>query len=132
MKNLVFINSTTKVPVVPASDGSATLPAETYYAELGIDTGKVPWHGLGSMHWKWDAALVASITIEATGLADVRVTAAAASGWVPLTAIATVSPAAAAGQDLASWADIGYPRLRAKVIVTTQGVLRGSFHTKGG
>lgn len=132
MKNLVFINATTKEPVTPDASGNATLGVATYYAELGVDTGKTAWHGLASMHWIWNGALVATITIEATGLHDVKVTDAAASGWVPLTAIATVSPAASASQDLASWADVGYPRLRAKVVVGTGGVLRGSYHTKGG
>lgn len=133
MKNLVFINSSTKVPVVPDdSVGNTTLAAATYYAELGVDTGKLPWHALASMHWIWNAALVATITIEATSLSNVKVTDAAASGWVPVATIATVSPAASASQDLASWVNVGYGRLRAKVVVATPGVLRGSFHTKEG
>ena len=113
------------------SDGYATLATGiTYYAELGLALNE--WIRQSSMHWQWsDATLVAAITVEASNMYAASLTGAAATaGWVPLAAIATVSPAGAASQDISSWGDVGYGRLRAKIVVTTGGRLRGSFHAK--
>lgn len=128
MRDLRFQHSTTKA-VVDNTLGVATLATGvTYYAELGLGTQE--WMGLSSIHWKYDGTIVAAITIEGTNFYEAGLTDAAATSWVPITAIATVSPAAVAGQSLSSWADSGYGRLRAKVVVTTGGALRGCFHSK--
>lgn len=151
MKNLVFVNVTDGTgPVTPDSPVNSTDPAytgyttlvsgKTYHAEIGFNKdfggggqgGKFEWHGLGSMHWKWDATLVATITIEGTNFKEKDVTDALADGWVDVAAITDVTPAASAAQSLntSEWKDLGYGRLRAKIVVTTGGKLRGSFHSK--
>lgn len=128
MRDLRFQHSTTGA-IVENTAGVATLAnATTYYAELGLGTQE--WMGLSSIHWKYDGTIVAAITVEGTNFPEAGLTDAAATSWVPITAIATVSPAAVAGQALSSWADAGYGRMRAKVVVTTGGTLRGSFHSK--
>lgn len=129
MQNLKFISSA-GVPQTPSDAyGTTTLAAGTYYAELHLE--KVRMKGLMSLHWKYDGALVATITIEGTNFQEVKLNAALNSGWATQPP-ATVSPAASAGETLSSWADVGTGRLRAKIVVGTQGVLRGAFNIKAG
>lgn len=103
--------------------------ATTYYAEFE----DVKSRALVSVHWKYSAALVAAITIEASNRYPDEVSAYAAvgSGWAT-TSATTVSPAASAGETVAHYADFNAARLRAKIVVTTGGTLRGDTHVKEG
>jgi hypothetical protein len=128
LKYLKFVDSNGK-PVDNDSTGTATLAnGTTYYAELGLNNTE--WASIGSMHWDWNAALVATITVEATNHYDVSLHTAVGARWIDIAAIADVTPTASASQNLTSWTDIGYGRMRAKVVVTTGGTLRGAFHVK--
>lgn len=119
---------------VEAVDGTgATLVASTtYYTELteeeGVDAG------LSSIEWKWDASIIATITVEGSNFADLNVYDAASAGWVALSPapIPTVTIAGgSASTSSGSWADQGFGRLRAKIVVGgTGGVLRGAIHHK--
>ena len=103
--------------------------ATVYYAEFDDvkDRSKI------AVHWKYNATLIASITIEASNRYADEVTsyAAVGSGWATTSATA-VSPAASAGETIAHYADMNAARLRAKIDVTTGGTLRGDVNTKGG
>jgi hypothetical protein len=127
MKYLKFVDSNGK-PIDNDSTGVATLAIGTYYAELGLNNTE--WASIGSMHWDWNAALVATITAEATNHYDVTLHTATGARWLDIAGITDVTPAASASQDISSWADIGYGRMRAKVVVGTGGTLRGAFHVK--
>ncbi len=121
------------------------LAGTTYYAEIG---------GMESMwdsiQWKWDLAIViTAITIESSNIPHwppdgatptfyegVRVWDAAAVGWHPETAIATVTAggggsAASSATTLTHIGGGGQRRQRAKIVVgATGGKLRGVPHHK--
>ncbi len=112
----------------------------TYYAELGGPDN--PW---SSIQWKWDAAvIVTAITVESSNLptsqgglgsefwAGVSPFAAAADGWHPETAVASIAIAGGtAGNQLVHIGGGGQMRLRAKIVVgATGGKLRGRPHHK--
>src|SRR5262245_36896988 len=78
----------------PASTGFTTLAAGTYYADLGaIDSSIV-----SSVHYGWDAALVAAITLEQTNFPDASIFGAAATSYWGSHAATTISPNASASQ----------------------------------
>jgi hypothetical protein len=131
MKYLKFVDSNGKPQAQDSSFFTALdngAGSATYYAELGLNN--LEWAGIGSMHWDWDATLAATITIEATNHYDVPLHTAVGARWIDIAAITDVVAATSASQDIASWADIGYGRMRAKVVVTADGNLRGAFHVK--
>lgn len=112
----------------------------TYYAEL--HGGEGMW---SSIQWKYDAAIViTAITIESTNFGTPRqeggddffggvdTFTAAASGWVPETAIATVTVAGGTAQtQITHIGGSGARRLRAKIVVgVTGGLIRGRAHHK--
>lgn len=138
MKNLIFYDSTTKLPVQPNSDLTSTLvTGVTYYAEL--DSGsKQEFQSIHSLHWLWDSAIIATITIEQTNCREIKVTDSAtallpASGWAAAPPATVSIPGGSASQDFGHWADDGAGRLRAKVVVGgTGGKLRGQYHSKAG
>jgi hypothetical protein len=130
MRNLKFITETTAVPKT-ASDafGNTTLAAGTYYAELDVD--KIKMKGLMSVQWIYDTDLEATITIEATNCVEADIEDPTTNlKWIDVAAIPDVVPVSTAGSVIGSWADVGYGRMRAKVVVTVQGVLRGCFNSK--
>ena len=116
----------------PNDAGTFTLSNGTvYYAEFMDD---IPDRTGLSVHWEYNAALVATITLEASnrpsdGPFAVTSYAAVGSGWAT-TSAAAVSPAASAGETVAHYADYMAARLRAKIDVTTGGTLRGTEHSK--
>lgn len=130
MQFLKLQQSTGVYPTFDAVTGDTTLVAGTYYAELNPNIQQ--WCGLHSIHWVWNGALIATITIDGTNFynADILGATGTTARWVDISAITDLTPAASASQDLSSWADVGYGRLRAKVVVSTGGVLAGSFHSK--
>lgn len=107
-----------------------TLAAGTFYAEL---TEFVDARSGFSLHYTYNAALVAAITIEVSNRdrADVTMYAAVGSGWAT-TSATTVSPAASAGETVGHYADMMAARTRIKIVVTTGGTLRIDEHSKGG
>lgn len=130
MRNLKFVTETTAVPKT-ASDayGNTTLPAGTYYAELDVD--KIKMKGLMSVQWIYDTDLEATITVEATNCIEADIEEPTSTlKWIDIASIPDVVPASSPGSIIGSWADVGYGRMRAKVVVTVQGVLRGCFNTK--
>ena len=116
----------------PDDTGTFTLSnATVYYVEFFDDIADRT--GL-SVHWEYNAALVAAITVEASnrpsdGPFAVSSYAAVGSGWAT-TSATTVSPAASADETVAHYADMMSKRLRAKIDVTTGGTLRGTEHSK--
>lgn len=131
MKYLQFWTNSTNVPLVNDSSNKATLADNTtYYAELGLNL--LEWCGLASLQWDW-ASLVATITVEATNHYDAPLTEATGARWIDIAAIPDVVPAGTS-QDISSWADAGYGRMRAKIVVGAGagdgGTLRGAFHAK--
>ncbi len=114
----------------PAADGSYTLKDATiYYFEFTDVIGK---RSSVSIHWKYDATIVAAITIEASNRpeADVSSYAAVGSGWAT-TVATTINLAASAGETVGHYADFMAARMRAKVDVTTGGVVLPYEHAKG-
>lgn len=127
MRRIVHIFSAGGTEQVPGADGiTYTLPAGTYFAELFDD---VPNRTGMSIHWEWNAALVATITFEATNYDARDVSAHSATLW-RTTGATTVSPAASASGTVAHYADYMAARMRAKIVVTTQGTLSGIEHSK--
>lgn len=112
---------------VQLAKGAPLVAGTTYYAGLGGNNMR-----LLSPQWKWDAALIATITYETSNFPDVPIYAAAASGWCPEPAIATLTiPGGAAGVDMEHIDDIGSQRMRAQIVVgATGGALRGRVHHK--
>jgi hypothetical protein len=128
MRMLVLFKSD-GVQQTPDDEGVYTLAnATTYYAEFREDIDDC---SVFSVHWKYNAALVAAITIEASNRPEHSVTsyAATGSGWVA-TGATTISPAASAGEALPQYADFAAFRGRAKIDVTTGGTLSGFEHSK--
>lgn len=129
MRVLTKLYTAAGVEQTPDDTGTFTLSnATVYYVEFFDDIGDRT--GL-SVHWEYNAALVAAITLEASNRPADRVTsyAAVGSGWATTSATA-VSPAASAGERVAHYADFMSARMRAKVDVTTGGTLRGTEHSK--
>lgn len=109
------------------ADGVYTLVTDTYYAELA---DAVDERSKLSVQWTYSAALIATITIEATNRDDLNLwDTSATAGWATTSATA-VSPAAAAGTSLQHYADFLAGRARAKIVVTTGGTLMGHEHSK--
>lgn len=114
----------------------------TSYYGLGGDASLVQ-----HIHIKWDAALVATITIESSDFHDVALNSTTAGDWVqenPSSGYTAVSPSGAAttatplvlaipgvtaGGASMNIGNLGSRRLRAKVVCTTGGFLR--IHTNG-
>ena len=129
MRALVNLYADDGTKQTPGADGATfTLVADTYFAEF-FDL--VPEAHINSVHWKYNAALVATITIEASNRKDVTPWAATASGWAT-TSAATASPAASAGEVVQHYNTYGAGRMRAKIVVATGGTLRGDEHGKRG
>lgn len=116
-----------------------TLTAGTYYYGVGgdVDVSR-------SAHFKWDASLVATITIEDTNFPDVAISSTASGDWIqenPSSAYVGVTggsaagltitvPGGFAGGAMVHLSSFGSRRLRAKVVVSTQGALRLRNHGK--
>ncbi len=132
MRVLTNVYTSGGTPVVPNDAGTFTLSdATVYYAEFMDD---IPDRVGLSVHWEYNAALVAAITVEASnrpsdGPFAVTSYAEVGSGWAT-TSAAAVSPAASAGEAVGHYADYMAARLRAKIDVTTGGTLRGTEHSK--
>lgn len=127
MRNIVNIYSAAGAQQTLGADGvTFTLAAGTYYAELFDD---VDDRSVMSIHWSWDANLVATITLEASNRSPRETSSWASSGWAA-TSATTVSPAASASEVMFFGADYGAARMRAKIVVGTQGALRGVEHSK--
>lgn len=132
MRLITKLYSAAGAEQTPSDNGTFTLSNGTvYYAELYDD---IPDRTGFSIHWEYNAALVASITLEASnrpieGPFAVSSYAAVGSGWAT-TGATTISPAASAGETVGQYADYMANRLRAKIDVTTGGTLRGTMHSK--
>lgn len=124
--NLSFYTLTTGVVITPDASGDATLPAGTYF----VDIGDAEYHK-HSVQWEHDAALIASITYERTLQRDASLFAAASTQWKD-SGVAALVINAAAGTTIADFADQLAGRMRAVVVVTTQGKLRGNAVFKAG
>lgn len=129
MRQLTKLYTAAGVLQTPNDVGTFTLASSTvYFVEFFDDiedrTGC-------SVHWTWNATLVAAITLEASNKSTARATsfAAVGSGWAT-TGATTISPAASASEVLAHYADYMAARMRAKIDVTTGGTLDGIEHSK--
>ena len=126
MRNLVLYTAA-GVRQTPSDVGVYTLAdATTYYAEMFDDLMDRP---LASIHWQWNAALVAVITIDGSNFSTTDATPYATAGWVA-TAAPSVSATASANEVLADYANISFARMRAKIVVTTGGTLKAVEHAK--
>ena len=129
MRPIVDLYKSDGVKQTPTSNVFTLADATTYYAELTeFDDAR----GTFSLHYKYNAALVAAITLEASNrdYADATAYAAVGSGWAT-TSATTVSPAASADETVAHYADFMAARARIKIVVTTGGTLRIDEHSKG-
>lgn len=129
MRPIVDLYKSDGVKQTPTSNVFTLADSTTYYAELTeFDDARTAF----SLHYKYNAALVAAITIEASNrdFADATAYAAVGSGWAT-TSATTVSPAASAGETVAHYADFLAARARIKIVVTTGGTLRIDEHSKG-
>lgn len=127
-----FVKSDGTVAKQAADGTGATLSVGTWFADLG--PGVESSDRIGP-HFIWDGVLVASgVTFEGTGFFDATINAAsgASSGWDTEPAGASFAIAAVAGQNKQHWIEVMAHRVRAVVVVTTQGKLRLSVATKGG
>jgi hypothetical protein len=129
MRPIVDLYKSDGTKQTPTANVFTLADATTYYAEL---TEFVDARSGFSLHYKYNAALVAAITVEASNRdrTDVTSVAAVGSGWATTTAT-TVSPAASAGETVAHYADMMAARTRIKIVVTTGGTLRIDEHSKG-
>jgi hypothetical protein len=134
MKPIKILKATDGTEPAVTDEGMYTLAAgpATYYAELydnADDT--VGW----SIHYDWNAALIATITVEKSnravraGVAGGSVTAWAATGWGATSAPA-VSPAASALESVVEYSGDMAGRRRLKIVVTTAGTMRAWEHSK--
>lgn len=111
----------------PTDDGVYTLANSTvYYAELFSDIEDAADF---SFHVEWSAALVASITTEATGFPKEKASSYASSKW-RATGATTISAASSASGAVFHGADFIAPRVRIKFDVTTGGTVQGYEHAK--
>lgn len=108
-----------------ADNHNATLSAATHYIGVGGDNSLVH-----SIHLKWDAALVGTITVESSNFPDVALDSATAGDWIDEASIADVTPAAAASGTMIHVGNNGARRLRLKCVIGTPGVLRVRTHGK--
>lgn len=129
MRPIVDLYKSDGTKLTPSSNVFTLADATTYYAEL---TEYVDGRSGFSMHYKYNAALVAAITVEASNRprSEVEPYDAVGSGWAT-TSAATVSPAASAGETVAHYADFFAGRARIKIDVTTGGTLRLDECSKG-
>lgn len=129
MRPIVDLYKSDGTKQTPTANVFTLADATIYYAELTefVDARK----GF-SLHYLYNAALVAAITIEVSNRdrADVTMYAAVGSGWAT-TSATTVSPAASAGETVGHYADMMAARTRIKIVVTTGGTLRIDEHSKG-
>lgn len=121
--NLSFTTLTTGTVIAPDASGDALLPAGTYFVEIGD-----PEHHRSSIQWEWSAALAATITYERTNQTDATLAAAASTQWkdTGIAALTAVATGLAADTVIREFADQVCARMRAKIVVTTQGLLRGN------
>ena len=129
MRPIVDLYKSDGTKQTPTANVFTLADATTYYAEL---TEFVEGRSMFSLHYLYNAALVAAITLEASNRPRDEVTsyAAVGSGWAT-TSATTVSPAASAGETVAHYADYLAARVRIKIVVTTGGTLRIDEHSKG-
>ena len=129
MRPIVDLYKSDGVKQTPTANVFTLADATTYYAEL---TEFVEGRSMFSLHYLYNAALVAAITLEASNRPrdEVNAYAAVGSGWAT-TSATTVSPAASAGETVAHYADYLAARVRIKIVVTTGGTLRIDEHSKG-
>jgi hypothetical protein len=156
--NLDAITTATGVVILAervAATKGCTLPAGTYYFLLDRKGSLVE-----SAHLQWSAALAATITVEASNYPehiagqptqspiDVSDYSAVAGEWVQLDPTTAYVPIVGAGNSVANltitagganagaaWIDmgnLGARRMRVKVVVTTQGVLRVGVNGRDG
>lgn len=129
MRPIVDLYKSDGTKQTPTANVFTLAGATTYYAEL---TEFVEGRSMFSLHYLYNAALVAAITLEASNRPrdEVNAYAAVGSGWAT-TSATTVSPAASAGETVAHYADYLAARTRIKIVVTTGGTLRIDEHSKG-
>jgi len=130
MRNLEFISSSGDKQAPTDANGTVSLAAGTYYAELEV--ARVEKHHQSSVHWLWGATLAAVVTYEATDFPELTSHAAAASGWEPTAYPTLTITAGAADQEIARWKGEGSGRVRAKIVVSVAGTLRGAENHKVG
>lgn len=148
-----------EIPNVDA-DGGCTLGVATYYFPVGNGRSSLPTEtNLISAHFKWAAAVAATITVETSnfppykgssgllgGPADVSDYSATAGDWIlenPSTAIVAVTGSgnsstaatvtaggSAAGGCMFHLGNFGCKRVRIKVVTTVGGVVRCNVHGK--
>lgn len=136
--DVTFYAQGSSTAVSPDASGDCTLAnSTTYYCDLLVVPNGVPTVVgnealLVTVHWRWNAALVAAITYELSNFPDAALNAAASTGpnWQD-SGSAAVSPASAASGVVAVINNEGATRMRAKVVVTTGGKLRGRPSYKG-
>lgn len=149
-------------PILHAPKVGVTLPVGTYYIPLGGQDARAPSEtALISTHFAWNAALAATITLEESnfpakvgaalnGDDDVNDYDATAGNWIPdndatgdkvqsaggagnvVAALTITAGGTNAGGVMAHLRDRGCRRLRWKVVVTAQGVLRAIARSKVG
>ena len=129
MRPIVDLYKSDGTKQTPTANVFTLAGATTYYAEL---TEFVEGRSMFSLHYLYNAALVAAITLEASNRPrdEANAYAAVGSGWAT-TSATTVSPAASAGETVAHYADYLAARIRIKIVVTTGGTLRIDEHSKG-
>jgi hypothetical protein len=129
MRPIVDLYKSDGTKQTPTANVFTLAGATTYYAEL---TEFVEGRSAFSLHYLYNAALVAAITLEASNRPrdEVNTYAAVGSGWAT-TSATTVSPAASAGETVAHYADYLAARVRIKIVVATGGTLRIDEHSKG-
>ncbi len=129
MRPIVDLYKSDGTKQTPTANVFTLADATTYCAEL---TEFVEGRSAFSLHYLYNAALVAAITLEASNRPrdEVNAYAAVGSGWAT-TSATTVSPAASAGETVAHYADYLAARVRIKIVVTTGGTLRIDEHSKG-
>ena len=129
MRPIVDLYKSDGTKQTPTANVFTLADATTYCAEL---TEFVEGRSMFSLHYLYNAALVAAITLEASNRPrdEVNAYAAVGSGWAT-TSATTVSPAASAGETVAHYANYLAARVRIKIVVTTGGTLRIDEHSKG-
>lgn len=151
--NLPAFVATTGVRIDPVLRVGLTLPPGTYYIPLGTSEGPIcaeSW--IASVHFKWNAALAATITVESSnfpattggngaGPADVADYDATAGNWIQenpasptqynisgasntVSNTTFVAGGAAAGAVILYLANAAARRYRLKLVVTATGVFR--------
>jgi hypothetical protein len=109
----------------PSDIVNQSLSIGTHYLGIGGDASLVH-----SVHWKWDGTIQATITYESSNLPDVAITSTTAGDWIDEADITDTSITGVAGGAMIHIGNCGARRLRAKVVVTVAGRLRGCQHGK--